>query len=284
MAFVKKKSTDLDDLDSSANEYLRPFIDELRPGMEFIKKFPTEEVTTVSFDGLCLYGRYFDNKSKKTILLFHGYRSSACHDFCGALKFYFDSGFNILLVDQRSHGKSQGKLITFGVKESYDVVSWAEFINAKYNPEQIVLSGISMGASTVLFSLKHNLPSNISCVIADCGFTSPKEIILKVGKERFKIEANFFMPFLNLFCRLFGRFSINESTIDVLKNNKIPIMFIHGEKDSFVPCEMTKNALNAAGDKASAIFVKTADHGTSYLIETERVKGEIINFLSKNLV
>lgn len=281
MAFVRRKGEDIDNLNSASNASLRPFIDRLQPGMDFINGFPVKEHYITSFDSLSLYGRYFDNNSDKTILLFHGYRSSAAHDFCGALKFYYDKGFNILLVDQRSHGKSQGKLITYGVKESRDVVDWCEFINAKYTPKSIVLSGISMGASTVLFSLKHKLPENVKCVIADCGFTSPAQIIKKVARQSFKIDARFYLPFLNAMAKIFGGFSVYESTVDVLKENKLPIMLIHGEADKFVPCEMTREALKAAGQSGRAIFVKEADHGISFLIEPERVSREILDFLDE---
>ena len=227
MAFVRKNDANLGDVETSS--YLKPYIEKLRPGIDFIDNHPFEEVSILSFDGLKLYGRYYTNNSDKTVILVHGYRSNGKHDFSGALKFYYDYGFNVLLIDQRSHGKSEGKLITFGVKESFDVRDWAEFLNKKYNPKYIVLSGVSMGGGTVVFALKRGLPQNVKCVIADCGFTSPEAIIRKVGYDRFKINAKFYMPFLNAMTHIFGGFSIYETTADALKNNKIPIVFIHGE-------------------------------------------------------
>lgn len=282
MAFVRKKDANFGDVETS--NYLKPYLEQIRSSIDFIDNQSFEEVSILSFDGLHLYGKYYSHNSDKTIILVHGYRSSGRHDFCAALKFYYDYGFNVLLIDQRSHGKSEGKLITFGVKESYDVRDWAEYINNKYAPKSIVLSGISMGGGTVMFALKRNLPQNVKCVISDCGFTSPEAIIRKVGYDVFKINAKFYMPFLNIMTHIFGHFSIYESTVDVLKNNKIPIMFIHGEKDNFVPVEMSREALAASGEYGSAVFVKEADHGLSYLVETERVTNLIKEFLSKNLV
>ncbi len=281
MAFVRKNDANLGDIETS--NYLKPYLEQLRDGIYFIDNSPFEMVSILSFDGLRLYGKYYNHNTDKTIILVHGYRSNGRHDFSGALKFYYDYGFNVLLIDQRSHGKSEGKIISFGVKESFDVRDWAEFINKKYAPKSIVLSGVSMGGGTVVFALKRNLPQNVKCVIADCGFTSPEEIIRKVGYDRFKINSKFYMPFLNLMTHTFGNFSIYESTIDALKENKIPVMFIHGEKDNFVPVQMSKQALKAAGEYGSAIFVKEADHGLSYLVETERVVRETSDFLSKNL-
>lgn len=282
MAFVRKNSINTGDIENS--NYLRPYLEQIRPGIEFIDNHSYVEESILSFDSLKLYARYYDNQSDKTIILVHGYRSNGRHDFSGALKFYFDYGFNVLMIDQRSHQKSEGVLITFGVKESYDLRDWAEFINKKYAPKSLVFSGVSMGASTVLFSLGRGLPKNVKCVIADCGFTSPEAIIRKVGYDRFKINAKFYMPFLNALTHIFGHFSIYENTINTLKNNKIPVAFIHGEKDNFVPVEMSREAHKTAGECGSAIFVKDADHGLSYLVDTERVSKEISDFLSKNLV
>ena len=281
MAFVRKNGANIGEVEEST--YLKPYIEKLKPGLDFIDNHPFEEVSIFSFDGLKLYGRYYNHNTDKTVILVHGYRSNGRHDFSGALKFYYDYGFNVLLIDQRSHGKSEGKLITFGVKESCDVRDWAEFLNKKYAPEYIALSGVSMGGCTVAFSLKRGLPKNVKCVIADCGFTSPEAIIRKVGYDRFKINAKFYMPFLNALTHLFGHFSIYETTIDALRDNKTPIVFIHGEKDNFVPVEMSREALKAAGKYGSGVFVKEADHGLSYLVETERVTNEITAFLSKNL-
>ena len=140
-----------------------------------------------------------------------------------------------------------------------------------------------MGASTVLFALKHKLPQNVKCVIADCGFTSPADIIRKVAIERFKIDARFYLPFLNAFAKIFGKFSVYEDTKEVLKNNKLPVMFIHGEKDTFVPVEMTRMALQSARKIGKAIFVENADHGVSFLVEPQRVSTEILSFLSNTL-
>jgi esterase/lipase superfamily enzyme len=134
---------------------------------------------------------------------------------------YYKMGFNILLVDQRSHGKSEGKYITFGVNESRDVLSWLEFVNTKFSPEKVIISGISMGATTVLMSLRFNLPQNVKSVIADCGFTSPVEIIAKVGKDNYKINTKPIIPLLDLTCRIIGKFSItNINTVDIVKNTE----------------------------------------------------------------
>lgn len=284
MAFVKNQKDGIADLDPSINKSLEKYKDVINEGNDFIKNKPHKWYYTTAFDGIKLAARYYDNSSKRTIILFHGYRSSATHDFSCAVSMYYDFGFNVLLVDQRAHGRSDGKLITFGVKESDDVHSWISFLNAKFSPEEIIISGISMGATTVLLSLKKPLPDNIKGVIADCGFTSPVDIIKNVAKRNFKINAGFFIPFLDFFCKIFGKFSIrNISTVDTVKDSKIPIMFIHGEKDDFVPCEMSKLAYKSCGEKGSIVLSEEAGHGISFLIDTEMVVIEIYKFLKSNL-
>lgn len=284
IAFVRKKTVDLQEINSEIDSKLVPFKSVLNDAISFIEAKPCEWFYTTSFDGLKLAARYFDNKSERTIILFHGYRSSANHDFSCAVKLYYEIGFNILLVDQRSHGQSEGRLITFGVKESKDVHSWIDFLNAKFSPKEIILSGISMGATTVLLSLKGEMPKNVKCIIADCGFTSPVDIIKKVAKQAFKLNADFFIPFLDFACKLFGNFSIrNISTIDTVKNSEIPIMFIHGRKDCFVPCEMSEQAFNSCGEKGIIVISEEADHGISFLVDTEKIIIEIYKFFKENL-
>ena len=284
VAFVKHNIGDVDNVDDDINKPLREYKEEIRQGIEYNKSRTHKLVEVLSYDGLRLKARYYDSNSKKTVILFHGYRSSALRDFACAVEMYTKMGFNVLLCDQRSHGKSEGKLITFGVKESRDVLSWIDFVEKQYKPEKIVLGGMSMGATTVLLSLKYDLPDNVKAVVADCGFTSPVDIIKKVARKSFKINAAFFIPFLNLVCKLLGRFSITEdSTVDTIKNSDIPVMLIHGESDGFVPCEMSKKAFEGANEKSQLLLIKGADHGLSFMMDSNKVTTEIKKFLEKTV-
>ena len=284
VAFVKMKKGDLEDINHRENRMLIPYRDIVEKGLEFIRKSPYVWVETVSFDGLRLAARYYDNGKNKTILLFHGYRSAAARDFCVAVEMYSKMGFNVLLADQRAHGRSEGRLITFGVKESRDVISWVEYVNAKYGTEKIALGGMSMGATTVLLACGRGLPDNVKCIVADCGFSSPADIIKIVAKKNFKINADFFLPLLDLCCKIFGNFSImGISTEDALKKVKIPVFFIHGESDGFVPCDMSKKGFEAISDRAELVTVYGADHGMSFLKDTEKVYTGLEKFLEKNI-
>lgn len=282
IAFVRLNVGNPDDLNDPINKPLEKYKDIIKQGLDYISEKNFQWVNTISFDGLRLAARYFDNASNKTVILFHGYRSAAARDFSCAIEMYTRFGFNILLCDQRSHGRSEGRLITFGVKESHDVLSWVEFVNAQYSPEKILLGGMSMGATTVLLACGLNLPENVKAVVADCGFTSPVAIIKRVARKSLKINASFFLPFLNLYCLLFGNFSIyNSNTVDILKETNIPIIFIHGKNDGFVPSSMSEEAYNINVTSRKLVLVENADHGLSYLTNKELVESELKGFLEK---
>lgn len=252
-----------------------------KESLEFIDGLKSERVYTISFDGLRLAGSYYNNNSDTTILLFHGYRSDGRFDFACAVKYYIEMGLNVLVVDQRANGESGGKLITFGIKERRDAVSWAEFINKKYAPQNVFLSGVSMGATTVMMAANLELPQNVKGIIADCGFTAAPDIIKKVALQAFKINATPILPFLNAMCKLFGDFSLYETTtVKALSESDIPIFFIHGKKDGFVPCEMTEISHNAARAEKYICLVEEADHGISFLVDTDNIQRQIAEFVS----
>lgn len=284
LAFVKQNMGDIDDMNSLVNKPLEAYKDIIGQGIEFVRTRPHEWVHSISFDGLKLAARYYNNDSKKTIILMHGYRSSAARDFSCAVKMYLDMGFNVLLCDQRSHGRSEGRLLTFGVKESRDAVMWAEFVIEKFGTQKVVLDGISMGATTVLLALGHNPPKEVKAVVADCGFTSPTEIISKVAKDSFKINAKYFLPILNLLCRILGGFSFLEADArKTVSESDLPILFVHGKADGFVPCSMSEEMYTYAGPNSRLVTVEGAQHGLSFLTDQARVRAELEGFFKENL-
>ncbi|MBO4693405.1 MAG: alpha/beta hydrolase [Clostridia bacterium] len=266
--------------------YFGEYYKYIRDGADYIMSRRFEEHRIKSFDGLTLYGRYLKNgDSNKTIMLFHGYRSCGEKDFSGSFKYYFDSGFNILLVDQRCHGKSEGRIISFGVKESRDVISWLDYMLETYGNKEIFIVGLSMGAATVLFSTRFKMPDNVKGIIADCGFNSPEKIIRKVAKQNFSINGFLLMPMLNVLCRLFGKFSVYDACSEkALKDFDRPVLFIHGKGDDFVPYEMSVSGFEAANEPKFICLVDGAMHGMSYLVDTPKVQkafDDFINFCEK---
>lgn len=280
--FVRREAESRVVFKKGDKEYFGEYYPLIAEGADYIMTREFTEHYIESFDGLKLYGRYLKNgESKKTVMLFHGYRSCGEKDFSGSFRHYVESGFNVLLVDQRAHGKSEGKLITFGVKESRDVISWLDFILKTYGDDkEIFIIGLSMGAATVKFSARYNMPDNVKGIVADCGFNSPEKIIRKVAKQNFRINGFLLMPALNLLCILFGKFSVyGVSSEETLKNLKIPILFIHGTADDFVPCYMSVSGFNAANEPKFLCTVDGAPHGMSYMVDMPKVRQAFDDFI-----
>ena len=215
--------------------------------------------------------------------MFHGFRSSPHADMSPVCDFYYSLGFSILLPCQRAHGASEGKYITFGAKERYDCADWVEFVSEKCGKDRpIVLHGVSMGAATVLASVSAGLPGNVKCIIADCGFTSPKDEFLHVMKRYLHLPR---FPLYYLFaagCRLICGFSINDfSNEEILKNCKVPVVFAHGEDDTLVPCDMSRRNYAACASEKLLFTVPGANHGESYLVDKEGCERALREFIGK---
>ena len=232
---------------------------------------PCEELSVTAFDGLKLYGRYFEYAPGAPIeLMFHGYRGSAERDLSGGVRRCFKLGHSVLLVDQRCSGKSDGKVITFGIHEHKDCLSWLELMQTRFPEHKIILTGISMGASTVLMAAGKPLPENVIGVLADCGFTSAKEIIQEVIKQMGLPPAPSY-PFVKLGAKLYGHFDLEEtSALEAMKRCKVPVIFFHGEDDAYVPCEMSRINYEACNSKKMLVTIPGAGHGLSYPVQPER--------------
>lgn len=261
-----------------------PYHDKLLEWMKERKNIPYTPLEIKSFDGLTLRGKYYERQKGAPIeLMFHGYRGSAERDLCGGIQRCFAIGRNVLIVDQRAHGKSDGNVITFGLKESRDALSWIDYINTHLGADtKIILCGISMGAATVMMAAGKSLPENVVGVLADCGYSSTKEIISKTIKE-LNLPAKPLYPFVRLGAIIFGGFDPDKvSPQTALKNCKIPILFIHGENDDFVPSYMSKINFDAVSSPKKLVTVNGAGHGAAYLVDPDGYLNAISEFYTEN--
>ncbi len=253
-------------------------------GKENVNSLPYEEHSIVSSDGLRLVGRLYktEGESSKYMICMHGYRSTP-DDFMCAMGFFLSEGYNILAVEQRAHGNSEGKWTTFGVKERYDALAWCNYLIESYGKDiKIILDGLSMGAATVLMASGLDLPTNVKGIIADCGFTSPWDIVTHVAKRDMHIPRFPILYFMIPMVRLFCGFGLKEaSTVDAVKKSKLPILYVHGVADDFVPHSMSVLAYEARPENSRLISVEDAAHGLSYVVDEERCKKELHYFLSE---
>ena len=257
--------------------------DRLRGWAEDLARVPFEEVYIRSADGKRLFGRYYHVADGAPINIeFHGYRGDAYRDFSGGDPFSRRKGCNTLLVDQRAHGKSGGRTITFGVKERLDVLAWVEYaVNRFGDSTRIFLTGISMGAATVLMATELPLPANVVGVIADSPYSSPRDIIRKVCGDM-HLPVDFIYPFLWLGALLFGHFRIRGGAEDAVKRATMPLLILHGEGDGFVPCSMSERIAEEASD-ATLVTFAGADHCLGYVVAPEKYEETLSAFLDKCL-
>lgn len=243
-------------------------------------KAPCQWVSITSRDGLTLHGRYYHTRDRApTAIAFHGYKSSALRDGCGGFALSRKHGFNILVPDQRAHAKSEGNVITFGIKERWDCLSWIEYVNQRFGSDlPILLSGLSMGAATVLMAADLPLPKNVVGIMADCPYSSPAEIIRKVCADRGFPEKAVF-PFIRLSARLLGGFPLMEtSAFQAVQHANVPVLLIHGDDDRFVPCDMSREIAAHCASPVQLEIFPGAGHGLSYMTDPERYEAVALTF------
>ena len=245
----------------------REFKEQILKGRDWIEAQQPETVEISSFDGLRLRAELILHPHPRgTLLLFHGWYGSTVTDFGYAIQEYYDRNLNLLLVHQRAQGKSDGRYMTFGIRERHDVHAWTKWHAAHFGQElPIVLAGLSMGATTVLMSCGEPFAENVRGVIADCGFTTPQDIITSVVRSM-HLPAKLIVPLIGMQTKLFAGFGLREySTVEAMRHMTLPIFFAHGEADTFVPCSMSVEAYEACKSKdKTLLLVPNATHGKSF--------------------
>lgn len=276
---------DRDRIPSTSGPQYDPYRQRMKEIYHQLADRPCEFVTITSNDGLKLSGRYYHVRDGAPLdICFHGYRSHPLTDFSGGSELCFQLGHNLLLVDQRSHCKSEGKSICFGIAERWDVLSWVDYAIGRFGGDiQVLLYGVSMGGATVLMASGLPLPKCVKGIVADCPYASAEEIILRVG-EKMHYPSKLIRPFLHLGARLYGGFRLGETdAVKAVQNTPVPILIIHGEADGFVPCEMSEKVALANPKMVRRVTIPGADHGISYLVDTPRYSRTVKKFLTEVL-
>ena len=242
------------------------FREDMEKWAQDLRAMPHEEMSITSFDGLTLRGKFYEYAPNAPIeLMFHGYRGTAERDLSGGVARCFQLGRSALLVDQRACSDSEGNVISFGINEHRDCLAWLDFAIQRFGKDvKIILTGISMGASTVLMVSDKDLPPNVLGILADCGFSSAKDIIKKVIRQM-GLPAELGYPFVKLGAKLFGHFDLEaHSAVEAVKHATVPVIFFHGDGDDYVPCEMSRINYEACTSKKKLVIIPRAGHGLSY--------------------
>lgn len=257
----------------------------MKTSAESLKNEKFEPIYIFSNDKTKLFGRYYHIRDNAPLFIeFHGYKGAAFRDFAGGDMLFKTFGHNTLLVDQRAHGSSGGKSICFGIKERHDCLAWAKYATERFGNIPIFLVGISMGGATVLMASNLELPSNVKGIIADCPYSSPKEIICKVCKKDLRLPPKLIYPFIKIGAIIFGGFNPNKSSaVESVKSTKIPILLIHGKGDTFVPCEMSEKIYQSCTGEKYICTVDGAEHGMAFLYDMSKYEHTIKNFIDNQL-
>ena len=264
-------------------EQYEPYHDTITKCVDQVVEVPFEKVEIVAADGCRLSGRYYHlTDGAPLVIFFHGYRCNSLRDGNGMFLYSRKLGYNVLLTDQRAHWESGGKTITFGIKERFDAKCWAEYAANRFGTnQQIYLSGLSMGAATVLMAANTGLPENVIGIMADCPYSSPKAILCSVMKGMgFPPKFTYWMARLS--AKWIGKFDVEEtSAIDAIKESKLPILILHGDADNFVPCTMSIDCQSAGKGNVELVLIKGAGHGMSHCVDTPSYEKAVLAFFEK---
>ena len=219
-----------------------------------------------SYDKLQLHSYVVSQNSNKWAIVVHGYGGSG-KLMSDKSKYFYDMGYNVLIPDLRGHGKSEGDYIGMGWKDRLDIISWINFI-IKENPNaEIVLHGTSMGAATVLMTSGENLPSNVKAIVADCAYTSAWDEFSYQLETYLKVPSSYILNVTNMVTKLKAGYSLKEaSALECVKKATVPILFIHGDKDKFVPYSMMDKLYDATISPKEKLTIEGGEHANSDLV------------------
>ena len=244
---------------------------------------PHEDVYITSEDGLKLHGVYFpgDGKTDKLVLCCHGYTSHCMSDYIGLSDYYLKHGFRMLLVDARAHGQSEGTYIGFGCPDRHDVLEWIHWVIENCGEQmQILLHGTSMGGATVLMTSGLKLPAQIKGIISDCAFTSPKYVFTHVLHSMYHLPAFPMIPIADYVNRKKAGYGLDEcNAAREVKKATVPILMIHGDHDTFVPCQMCDEIYENCASPKTKLIVPGAGHAESYYKDMETYEQALDDFI-----
>ena len=256
-----------------------PFIQERK---EKMLEQPHEDKWITSSDGLKLHATWFpQGDCKKVVICFHGYTSQGMKDYIGLSGYYLNNGYSMLLVDERAHGLSEGTYIGFGCLDRHDALKWIKWAVENCGEDvQILLHGTSMGGATVLMTSSLDLSAQVKGIISDCAFTSPKEVFTHVLKHMMHMPAFPMIQIADILNRKLAGYGLDEcNAAREVKNAKVPILFIHGSGDTFVPCSMCETLYENCSAPKEKLIIESAAHAESYYKETSEYEAAMNKFI-----
>ena len=252
-------------------------------GVDWYESHPKSELTITSWDGLQLYADLIEAESPVGLVVAaHGFRSWPAREFALIAKHLYEQGYTVLYPYMRAHRKSEGKYITFGVKERYDIAAWAKLLSQKHPDLPLFLYGQSMGGASVIMASGLELPQNTRGVIADSAFYSPKDVIGTALVNSYKVPTFPMLPLMDMWARIIAGYSMTATTCqEALDKTNLPFLFIHGTADSLVPYEMGRQNYEHCHTEKEMLTVEGAAHCCSFYADPTRYISYLDGFLKK---
>lgn len=253
--------------------------------IQWFKKYPKTEVYIESFDYLKLhaYRMECDSKSPNWVIVSHGYFGNV-EQLSHVIKNFIENNFNVLAIEARGHGKSSGDYIGLGWYDRIDILDWIKYLNNHMDNSNIVLYGISMGAASTMMASGEELPKNVRCIIADCGYTSAYEEFSYQVKKLYKLPPFPILNIFDVFVKLKTGYSLKDvNVIKQLKKNQTPILFIQGDQDTFVPSYMIEKLYDSTLVYKKKLIVKDAEHAESYYKNPVLYWDTVYNFIDEQI-
>ncbi len=259
-----------------------------RSNMKWLLDYGFERYTMVNDRGMKLRGYLMKPEKESKVYVFgsHGYRSDGKGEWCHYAKHYVEElGYNMFFVDHQAAGESEGQYIGFSSFESKDALKWINFMTEEFGSDiQIILHGISMGSATVmLMTGSGELPENVKFTIADCGFTSAYDEFA-YSLESMKVPSFPLIPLINSINTKKAGYDFRKDTnaLDAVAKAKIPMLFVHGGRDDFVPTYMVYLLHNAcASEYKDLLIIPEADHAQSYRFGKAEYDKKIDEFIER---
>lgn len=241
-----------------------------------------QDVSIVSYDDLKLHGTLVDNQSDVYVIMVHGYRGDGA-SIISPIKKMNNEGYNLLIPDLRGHGKSEGDYIGMGWDDRHDILQWIHFLLDRNPDISIVLYGVSMGGATVMNVAGEDIPHQVKAVIEDCGYTSVWDLF-KAHIDMSHLESEIALRMASFATRLRAGYALeDDQPIEQVKKSKIPILFIHGDQDDFVPFSMLDDLYNAANCEKQKLIIQGAGHANSCSVNTKLYYQTIFDFIDKSV-
>ena len=249
----------------------------------WLEQVSTEKLSVTTVDGYQLIGQVFfqEEESHKWVILLHGYTGWKEELYPIGYQ-YAKQGYQVLSPDLRCSGESEGDFIGMGWTDRLDNMLWLNYILEQDPDAQIVIHGQSMGAASALMMTGEELPENVKAVVSDCAYTDVYSIFQKQIKEWFHLPGFPIIDGANLVLQLRGGYNIRKaSAIDAVKKTNLPILFIHGDQDAFIPIEMAEELYDAANGEKELLVVEGAGHAQSQDKDPQGYYGTVFSFLGK---